>query len=91
MARTRPLGILWLAALRLPADLRQAVYREEWRPDLIQHLQEPDSRPITRLYFGTKYAIGLVYGASKVSANSTASASLARYPRRRLGRRFGHY
>lgn len=61
-----PFGILWLVAGRLPADLRQAVYREEWRPDLIQHMQEADGRPITRLIVGIKYAADMARGAGKV-------------------------
>jgi hypothetical protein len=61
-----PLGILWLVALRLPVGLRQVVYREEWLPDLIEHLQKADGRPITRLIFGIGYAADMARGAGKV-------------------------
>lgn len=46
-----PRGILRLVAMRLPADVRQAVYEEEWLPELIRHLREADGRPSTRLIF----------------------------------------
>jgi hypothetical protein len=61
-----PRGILRLAAMRLPADLRQAVYREEWLPELLRELREAEGRPITRLVVGIKYAVDIGRGAGKV-------------------------
>src|SRR5262249_46687900 len=50
-----PRGILRLVAMRLPADLRQAIYKEEWLPELLRELRDAEGRPITRLVVGIKY------------------------------------
>ena len=61
-----PRGILRLAAMRLPADLRQTIYKEEWLPELLCHLREAEGRPITRLIVGIKYAADMIRGARSV-------------------------
>ena len=39
--------------MRLPDCLRQAVYDEEWLPELLFNLRKVEGRPITRLITGT--------------------------------------
>jgi hypothetical protein len=62
-----PRGILRLVAMRLPASLRQAVYNEEWLPELIFILRNAAGRPITRLITGTWYAVSMIRSAGRVS------------------------
>ena len=55
-----PQAILHLAARRLDPAQRLTVYDEEWMPELTFILKGDDARPITRLYHGTRYAVGIL-------------------------------
>jgi hypothetical protein len=56
-----PHAVLRLATLRLdPAD-RETTYREVWGPDLDYFLRGDESRPITRLIRGMKFAVSLAW------------------------------
>jgi hypothetical protein len=63
-----PRGILHLAAMRLDPEMREAIYQEDWLPELIYALRGAESRPITRLIKGTYFALGLFISARKVEA-----------------------
>jgi len=62
-----PRAILRLVAMRLPADQRQAIYNEEWRPELIFKLRKAEGRPISRLISGTWYAVSMSRAAGRVA------------------------
>jgi hypothetical protein len=61
-----PRGILRLAAMRLPPDLRHAIYDEEWRPELLCKMRKGEERPISRLVIGIWYALDMARGAGRV-------------------------
>jgi hypothetical protein len=63
-----PRGILRLAATRLDPESREAIYKEDWLPELIYALRGAESRPITRVVKGTYFALGLFLSARKVEA-----------------------
>lgn len=61
-----PRGILRLVAMRLPAGQREAIYSEEWLPELLCKMRKGEERPISRLIIGARYAISMARGAGKV-------------------------
>jgi hypothetical protein len=61
-----PRAILRLVATRLPADQRQAIYNEEWLPELTFELNKAQGRPITRLVRGTWYAVSMTRAVDQV-------------------------
>ena len=62
-----PRAILRLAAMRLPADQREAIYNQEWLPEVIFILRKADGRPITRLIIGTWYAASMIRSAGRIA------------------------
>ena len=62
-----PRAILRLAAARLDPGLREAIYQEEWLPELIYVLRGAESRPITRLIRGVRFAFGLLLSARGIA------------------------
>jgi hypothetical protein len=74
-----PHAILRLAARRLPPGQRATVYEEEWLPELTYILKGAETRPITRLITGTRYALGILRTADQISRrlgrSSTESAT----------------
>jgi hypothetical protein len=62
-----PRGILRVAAMRLPADQRQAIYAEEWLPELVTKMRKGEERPISRFVIGLWYAAGHVRSAAQVA------------------------
>jgi hypothetical protein len=58
-----PQAILRLAALRLDPAQRGALYKEVWLPDLAYFLRGDEARPVTRLFQGTWYALGILVSA----------------------------
>ena len=62
-----PRGILRLAAVQLDQAQRETIYQDEWLPELQFALRGAESRPITRLILGTRYALGLLIAARRVS------------------------
>jgi anti-anti-sigma regulatory factor len=64
-----PHAILRLAARRLDAALRASLYEEIWLPDLAYHLKGDEARPVTRLYHGICFAVGMLASARRSSRN----------------------
>src|SRR5262245_34844049 len=65
-----PYLLLWLAARRLTdSTQRQAIYHDEWLPELTYALGEAESRPITRLILGIRFAAGILRSTRKISRN----------------------
>jgi hypothetical protein len=62
-----PHGILRLAALRLDPDQRAAIYDDEWMPELTYILKGDEARPVTRLYHGVRYALGILAAARRIT------------------------
>jgi hypothetical protein len=62
-----PRAILRLAAARLDPGLQESVYQEEWLPELIYVLRGAESRPITRLLSGVRFALGLLFSARGIA------------------------
>jgi hypothetical protein len=56
-----PHAVLRLATLRLDQADREATYREVWGPGLDYFLRGDESRPITRLIQGMKFAVSLAW------------------------------
>jgi hypothetical protein len=61
-----PRMILRLAAARIDPESRDSIYRDVWLPDLFYLLRGDESRPITRLFRGMTFAVGLLFSARKV-------------------------
>ncbi|MBG0818286.1 hypothetical protein [Planomonospora sp. ID82291] len=57
-----PLWLLHRAARDLPADIRDEVLDEQWIPDLLHVCRDADGMPLTRVWKGARFAIGLMGG-----------------------------
>jgi hypothetical protein len=62
-----PYGLLRIAAMRLPACQREAIYCGEWLPELIFIMRKADGRPVTRLVIGARYATSMIRSARRVA------------------------
>jgi len=65
-----PHAILRYAARRLDPDQRITVYEEVWLPDLAYFLKGDEARPVTRLIHGTRFALGILMTALRMSTPS---------------------
>lgn len=63
-----PHTILRLAAWRLDPTQRTAIYDDEWLPELTYILKGDEARPITRLYHGTRFALGILFTARRIAS-----------------------
>ena len=61
-----PHAILGLAACRLSPAQRTTIYQDEWVPELTYILKGAEARPITRLFTGTRYALGILVSAPRI-------------------------
>jgi hypothetical protein len=81
-----PHALIRLAARRLPPDVREDL-AEEWTAELHEILHGAEALPVTRLYRGTRYALGLLRTASSIgrdlsiTATTTAAARTGGIPR----------
>jgi hypothetical protein len=64
-----PHAILRLAARRLAPMQRAAIYQDEWLPELTYILRGDQARPITRLYHGTGFALGIAFSVRRIGAS----------------------
>jgi hypothetical protein len=64
-----PQAILRLAARRLDPKQRAALYEEVWLPDLAYYLKGDEARPVTRLYHGIRFTIGILVSARQSGLN----------------------
>jgi Domain of unknown function (DUF5753) len=78
-----PHAILRLAAARLSAADRAARYDGEWLPELTYILKGNEARPVTRLYHGTRFALGILMAARRITR--TLRRAEAAWPRRYPG------
>jgi hypothetical protein len=62
-----PHAILRLAACLLDPMQRATVYEDEWLPELTYILKGDEARPVTRLYHGTRFAIGILLTARRIA------------------------
>jgi hypothetical protein len=72
-----PHVILRLAALRLDPAERVAIYDDEWLPELIYILQGDEARPVTRLYHGARFALGILVAARRIARDLHRAEPLA--------------
>jgi transcriptional regulator with XRE-family HTH domain len=72
-----PHAILKLAASRLDASHRAAIYDDEWLPELTYILQGDEARPVSRVYHGTRYALGILTAARQIARDLHRSVPLA--------------
>jgi len=70
-----PHAILRLAGRRLDPAKRVLLYEEVWLPDLAYHLRGDEARPVTRLYHGTCFALGMLASAHRSSRNLSSATS----------------
>jgi hypothetical protein len=62
-----PRAILRLACRRLDPELRDSVYGDEWLPELTYILRGDESRPFTRLFHGTRFAVGIALNVQRIA------------------------
>jgi hypothetical protein len=62
-----PHAILRLAARRLDPAQYVTVYEDEWLAELTYILKGDEARPITRLVHGTRYALGILASANRIT------------------------
>lgn len=80
-----PHAILRLAARKLSPSQRTAFFEDEWIPELTHILVGAESRPITRLIVGIRYALGILVSARRITRDLHRPASAyahrtAQYP-----------
>jgi transcriptional regulator with XRE-family HTH domain len=71
-----PRAILRLAARRLNAQERAAIYDDEWLPELTYILQGDEARPVSRIYHGTRFAFGILIAARRIARDLGGAAPL---------------
>jgi transcriptional regulator with XRE-family HTH domain len=77
-----PHAILKLAASRLDASKRAAIYDDEWLPELTYILQGDGARPVSRIYHGTRFALGILMAARRIARDLRRTQPLTeRQPR----------
>jgi hypothetical protein len=69
-----PQAFLRLAARRVDLAKRKAIYDDEWLPELTYILKGDESRPVTRLFVGTRYALGILISARRVARHLSRPA-----------------
>lgn len=62
-----PHAILRLAVYHLDAGERAAIYDDEWLPELTYILRGDEARPVSRLYHGARFALGILMTARRIS------------------------
>jgi transcriptional regulator with XRE-family HTH domain len=72
-----PHAILRLAARRLDVAERVAIYDDEWLPELTYILHGDVARPVSRLYHGTCFALGIFIAARRIARDLHRTAPLA--------------
>lgn len=77
-----PHAILRRAAQRLGPDQRGAIYEDEWLPELTYILKGDEARPVTRLYHGTRYALGILVAARTIKRHLAPEAQVTAPPLR---------
>jgi hypothetical protein len=73
-----PHAILRLAVRRLDPTERVPIYDEEWLPELTYILQGDEARPVTRLYHGTRFAVGILLTVRRITRNLHRTAPIVR-------------
>jgi hypothetical protein len=63
---TVPVWLLRLARRRIPVSHREELY-EEWAAELYYALHRSEDRPLTRLWLGARYALGLQRAGQRVA------------------------
>lgn len=59
--------VLRLARRRLPREMRDETYDDEWLPELTFILENEEPRPLTRLVKGVRFSLGLFFGAREIA------------------------
>ena len=72
-----PEAILKLAASRLDASKRVAIYDGEWLPELTYILRGDEARPVSRVYHGTRFALGILLTARRIARDLHRAAPFA--------------
>lgn len=58
-----------MAAKRLDPAQHVTVYDDEWLPELTYILNGDEARPITRLYHGMRYSLGILVSARRIAVS----------------------
>jgi transcriptional regulator with XRE-family HTH domain len=69
-----PEAILKLAASRLDASKRAAIYGDEWLPELTYILRGDEARPVSRVYHGVRFALGILLTARRIARDLNRAA-----------------
>lgn len=64
-----PHAILRLAARRLNPEQRTAFHKSEWVAELTYILKGDEARPVARIYHGTRFALGILVAARRITRN----------------------
>lgn len=62
-----PHAVLRLAVRRLDPTQRITIYSGEWLPELTYILKGDEARPVTRLYHGIRYSVGILVTVRSIS------------------------
>jgi len=69
-----PRAILRLAGRQVDPTKREAIYDDEWLPELAYILTGDETRPVTRLFVGTRYALGVLINARRIARHLSRPA-----------------
>jgi Zn-dependent protease with chaperone function len=69
-----PFALLKLASCRLPLEIRADTYKDDWQPELYYILRGDEAKPITRLFHGVRFAVGLWWAAPRIGKELTGWA-----------------
>jgi hypothetical protein len=72
-----PRALLRLAAVQLDPEKRATIYDDEWLPELCYILRGAESRPVTRLIRGIRFAVGLIISAHHIARRLDRTPALA--------------
>ena len=61
-----PFALLKLASRRLPLAIQADTYNDEWLPELYYILRGDGAKPITRLFHGIQFSVGLWWVAPRI-------------------------
>lgn len=70
-----PHAVLRLAGARLDDHQREAIYKDEWLPELAYILKGVEARPITRLILGVRFSFGILFSSRRIARTLGSAVS----------------
>jgi hypothetical protein len=75
-----PVGLLRIARRLVPKNQRDQLYDEEWFPELHEALHGTEGRPLTRLWLGIRFSLGLIRSARRTAREMGGARGNAHSP-----------